>query len=378
MHQKAFHQKLIERFVNNVASEDELELLFTLVDDEAFNQVLSEYMDQDLKGKLLKAKEIKALPARKTVYKWLAVAASVLLICTIALYMFYPVKNEENLSKIHIQKSVIQPGGDYAMLTLDNGEQIILSGQENGLLTSQAGMEIYKSKDGMLVYKMERGSKSNANVKYNTISTPKGGQYQVILEDGSKIWLNAESSIKLPTSFGEKNRQIEITGEVYCEIAKDLKRPFKVIANKQIVEVLGTQFVINAYPEEEFTKTTLVEGSVSVENTSTKISKTIKPGDQAKIANSGNQNIDIVKVDVQYETAWKEGFFMFQHQSIETLMREVARWYNVEVVYDGPIPKASFGGKISKFEDVQKLLDILSEASSVKFKTEGRRIIVRD
>jgi transmembrane sensor len=376
MYQKAFYQKLIERFVNNTASEDELELMFTFLEDGEFTQVLSSYMDEDLKGKLLQARETKIIPIKKSSYKWLAIAASLLLICSISIYLFYPKQANKQVAKIENQKSVIQPGGNQALLTLSNGKQIVLANQKEGLLTDQAGIQVYKSKDGMLVYKMAKGIGLKAQTEFNTISTPKGGQYQVILEDGSKIWLNAASSIKLPTSFGDHSREIEITGEVYCEVAKDKKRPFRVITNKQVVEVLGTHFVVNAYPEEKFIKTTLVEGSVKVENTGSKAFKIIKSGDQAQIQNNGNQNINVLQVDTQYETAWKDGFFMFQHKPLENIMQEIARWYNVEVVYNGAIPEATFGGKISKFEDVQKILDILSDASEVKFKTEGRRIIV--
>lgn len=376
MHQKAFYKKLIQRFVENTASEDELELLFELIDNDEFNQVLSDYMHEDLKIKLLQAKETKKQPIRKISYQWLAIAASLLLIVSISLYLFYPKKITQQVVITETKKSVIKPGGNQAVLTLDNGKKIILSDHKEGLLTEQAGIQVYKSKDGMLVYKMDKRKRVKAQTEYNTISTPKGGQYQVVLEDGSKIWLNAASSIKIPTSFGDKSREIEITGEVYCEVAKDPKRPFKVIANKQLVEVLGTHFVINAYPEEKFIKTTLIEGSIKIENTETKVFKIIKPGDQSQIEEKGDQGIKILQVDVQYEIAWKEGFIMFQNQSLESIMREVARWYNVEVVYKGEIPNASFGGKISKFEDVQKVLEILSDASNVKFKTEGRRIIV--
>jgi transmembrane sensor len=375
MHKKVFYQKLIQRFVNNTATEEELELLFKLIEDEEFTAALSSFMDEDLKSRLLQAKEEKTHPIRKMPIKWIAIAASLLLIASVSIYIFNAGKATKQITKIDAEKNVIKPGSNQAILTLNNGEQVVLNNSKTGLISKQPGVQILKSNNGTIVYKISNTSHSNTQNEFNTITTPKGGQYQIVLEDGSKIWLNAQSSIKLPTTFGLKERRIEITGEVYCEISKDSKRPFKVAYGNQVVEVLGTHFNINAYADESTTKTTLLEGSIKLTNIQTSQGKLLVPNEQGVLIKKGNI-LAIKRVETESVIAWKNGYFMFDQEPLESIMRKVSRWYDVEIVYNNNPPQKKFGGRLSKFDDINKLLDVLEATGSVKFETQGRRITV--
>jgi ferric-dicitrate binding protein FerR (iron transport regulator) len=216
------------------------------------------------------------------------------------------------------------------------------------------------------------------NVKpvYNTITTANGNQYQLILTDGSKVWLNAASSIRFPTSFTGNERKVEITGEVYFEVAKDPIKPFKVdFKNKEgeinEIEVLGTHFNVNAYADEPDMKTTLLEGSVKIK-AANKI-QMLTPGQQASITSGG---IEVKRnVDIEHVMAWKNGYFLFDNTDIYTLMRQVSRWYNVDVKYEGRITEDGFSGKILRDVPLSKFIKVL-ELNDVKVRTEGREIIV--
>ncbi|WP_036692538.1 FecR family protein [Pedobacter glucosidilyticus] len=377
MNQRTFYQQLVERYVASTASKQELDLLFHLMDDEEFCEVMAETMDQHLLQNMEKAKQAKVVSLRKKRYRLVGVAASFILMISIASFYFVSnyTQNEKSKQPEIARANIITPGEDKAVLTLANGEKIILKEQNNELLSKEAGLMVYNSKEGALVYKAGAASSTSEAITYNTISTPRGGQYKLILEDGSKIWLNAASSIKFPTRFDSKQRKIEISGEVYCEISKDPKRPFRVSYGNQMVEVLGTQFNINAYIDEKITKTTLIEGSIRLANTQTLQSKLLTPGDQARMTSVNNQ-LNVNRVDIEEVIAWKEGYFMFNEEPLESIMRKVSRWYDVEVVYKSGIPQKKLGGKISKFNNVNELLDVLAATGSVKFEIQGRRIIV--
>lgn len=378
MNQSSFYKKLIERYVTSTASKEEVELLFHLLDEEEFRLILDQVMDENLKQRLWEAKRHNTKSILHKRYRLAGIAASFILLCSIAVYFFISdSKVQPKLTQQEKPIEIIQPGDNRAVLTLANGKKIVLKEQNNGLLAEESGISVYKSETGILVYKIGKTSSKPNSKAWHTISTPNGGQYQVILEDGSKIWLNAASSITLPTTFGNKNREINISGEVYCEIAKDSKRPFSVNFGKQKVEVLGTHFNIKAYPEESYTEATLLEGSIKIANTQTLQSKILVPGQQAELIKKNNQ-LTVNQINTETVVAWKNGYFMFKKEPLESIMRQIARWYNVEIVYQADVSKKTFGGKISKFANVDQLLEVLSETGSVKFKTEGRRIIVMD
>lgn len=274
-------------------------------------------------------------------------------------------------TKPAVQVADILPGGNKAVLTLGDGSSIMLDSAKNGNLASQGNTSVTKSGTGELVYKTS--DEISRAVVFNTVTTPKGGQYHIVLPDGSKVWLNAASSLKFPTSFTGKERRVEITGEVYFEVAHNAAMPFIVKANETEVAVLGTHFNVNAYADEKSMKTTLLEGSVKV--TRKGKSALLLPGQQADIFNSNN-NIHVLNdVDTEKEMAWKNGYFQFDDENLESIMRQVSRWYDVEVNYEGNPGKEHFTGKLPRNANVSKVFKILS-LSGIRFRIEGKTIIV--
>jgi len=276
----------------------------------------------------------------------------------------------------------LTPGGNKAVLTLANGAQIILDSATNGALTQQGNTKIIKLDNGQLSYNSVNGSSSSpktGEILYNTVSTPRGGQYQVVLADGSKVWLNAASSLRFPTSFTGNAREVTLTGEGYFEVTHDDAKPFKVLANGVEIKVLGTHFNINAYKDEPTIKTTLLEGSVKVGIGAA--SKTIRPGEQAQIEshdNSLNPNIMVQSVDVDATVAWKNGRFIFHGNNILSVMRQLARWYDVEVSYEGNVTDEEFVGVInrSRYENISEILDMLEKTRTVSFAISGHHVTV--
>ena len=261
----------------------------------------------------------------------------------------------------------VAPGKDGAILTLSNGTKILLDSLNNGALAEQQGSKIIK-KGTQLIYS---GGGDNTEVAFNTMSTPRGRQFQLVLADGSMVWLNAASSIRFPTAFTGKDRKVEVTGEVYFEVAKNPSKPFKVMANGTEIEVLGTHFNIDAY--DEVTKTTLLEGSVKI-NTQNKTSF-LKPGQQAQII-AGGEIKTSNSVDVEQVMAWKNGRFVFEDADLQTIMSQVSRWYDVDVVYQDKMPKRSFTADISRNTNLSVFLKVLDE-SGVRFKIQGKNLLVQ-
>jgi len=303
---------------------------------------------------------------------WLRYAvASVLIMGGIAFYRsgHKPAKNPEPVT-VAKQVNDIPPGGNRALLTLADGTQIVLDSTKNGVLEKHGAADFTKTGDGKLVVSTSKKIQESG-IQHNTLSTPKGGQYRITLQDGSKVWLNASSYIRFPTVFSDKNRTVEISGEAYFEVAKEKKRPFTVRFGNTEVEVLGTSFNIMAYQDEGNSKTTLVEGSVRVSNS--RNSRKLRPGQQGSVLSSGI--IKTVTVDTDSEIAWKNGLFYFKDSGIEEVMREAARWYDVDVSYKGKIRKREFTGKVSRNVNISELLNMLGYAG-VDCKIEGKKIVV--
>jgi len=312
----------------------------------------------------------------KVVRLWqrIAAAASILLCLGLGLY-YYNQKSHPQPSAL-VAHNDIKPGSNKAVLTLANGQRIILTGAINGHLAVQGNTAITKKADGEVIYDAQAGTnKSYAELVYNTISTPRGGQYQVVLPDGSHVWLNAASSIRFPTAFTGKDREVAITGEAYFEVAHNKTKPFRVSSNGQTVEVLGTHFNINSYDDEPAIKTTLLQGSVRV----TKDSRTalLKPGEQAVISDAGK--IGVKNVDTEEVVAWKDGLFQFKDADLPVVMRQLSRWYDVQVDYEGKLPQTVFSGKLHRNVNASQVLDIL-RYFNVNFRIEGtganKKIIV--
>ena len=260
----------------------------------------------------------------------------------------------------------ILPGSNKAVLTLANGQRLILDSTVNGALAQQGKVNIIKTREGRLEYHGE-----DEAILYNTLSTPRGGQYQLRLPDGTQVWLDAASSISYPTFFIGKNRKVRITGQVYFEVARDKARPFHVNANNMDVEVLGTHFNINAYSDEASINTTLLEGSVKV-NAGNANTIVLRPGQQAQVGNqlkvAENANLDQVM-------AWKNGLFNFEGADIKTVMRELGRWYDVEIVYKGEVPPRKFGGEVSRQLTLSQVLRLLQKVG-INYTIEGKKLIV--
>ena len=261
------------------------------------------------------------------------------------------------------------PGSKGAVLTLSNGQQIILDSAGNGQLASQGGTTII-NKNGEVVYDVKEADAGE--VLYNTMSTAKGRQYQLILSDGTKVWLNSASSIRYPAAFAGNVRNVSITGEAYFEVAKDKAKPFIVTVNNMEVKVLGTHFNINAYADEEAIKTTLLEGSVQVSNAADVAM--LVPGQQSRLYKTGAIQT-ISNADLEEAVAWKNGVFIFNNADIQAVMRQVGRWFDLEIAYEGDIPKDSFGGKLPMDAKVTEVLAALQQ-TQVHFRIEGKRLIV--
>lgn len=306
---------------------------------------------------------------------WAKIAVAAALILGIGIYWWSGIRETNKMAmKNNMQLTPVAdlpPGGNKAILTLGDGSNIILDSAGNGNLASQGNTSITKSGTGELVYKSN--NKAAEAIVYNTVTTPKGGQYHIVLPDGSKVWLNAASSLRFPTSFSGNERRVEITGEVYFEVAHNAKMPFIVKANETEVAVLGTHFNMMAYPDEKVMKTTLLEGSVKVSRAGK--SAMLAPGQQARLSTS-SENIRVLDdVDMDKEMAWKTGYFQFEDDNLESIMRQVSRWYDVDIAYEGNASREHFTGRLPRNANVSKVLKILS-LSGVKFRIEGKSIIV--
>lgn len=301
-----------------------------------------------------------------------AAAASLVIFISVAIYFTLRDTKNDIVAEAAPQqiKSEIAPGENKAILTLSDGSTIILDDAKNGQVAEQGGTQITKLTNGQLVYNRSNGEP--AKVAFNSLTTPRGGQFKLTLPDGSEAWLNAASSIKYPTAFTGRERKVEISGEVYFEIAHNASKPFKVSVNGIEVKVLGTHFNINAYNDEGLVKTTLLEGSIRLAKDGSVT--TLTPGQQAQIRNGSGIKV-VNDVDVNQVVAWKNGYFSFNRADVQTVMRQIARWYDVEVSYEKNIPERQFGGKIDRNSNITEVLKILEE-SKVHFRINGKKIIV--
>jgi transmembrane sensor len=309
-------------------------------------------------------------------------------------------------SPVPVQNDVA-PGGNKAVLTLADGSTIILDSAANGKLAEQ-GTAVIQKKDGQILYSRLPTADSRLPGTYNTMSTPRGGQYQITLSDGTKVWLNAESSIKYPTAFTGKERKVTITGEAYFEVAKDVKKKFIVAVSTHdsrltthdegsaertmTIEVLGTHFNVNTYKEEPTINTTLLEGAVKLNILPTADSRlpdnhsktnqsavlttlTLRPGQQGQF-NPDQQKLSLAaNPDVEQVMAWKNGGFNFNNKSFAEVMRMLSRWYDVDVIYEGKIPAVRIGGEMGRDLNLRQVLQALGEMG-VKFRIEGKKLIV--
>lgn len=302
--------------------------------------------------------------------KWLIVLAaciSVFVLLGVVFYVTSHKKSDDNYA-------VIKPGRDQAILSFENGLAFNLDSLDSGEILQDKGTRIEKTENGALAYSTTRNSVSRDEVFKNTVTIPRGGQYKIQLPDGSRIWLNAESKLTFPSHFIGDTRIVELAGEAYFEVVEDQNKPFKVLTEKGMVEVLGTSFNVSSYANEAVA-TTLLEGSVRLSTFEDTVSgtKVLEPGQQGIFTSSA---ISIQEVNTQEVTAWKDGEFMFNNEDIRSVMRKIARWYDVEVVYAPDIPNVPIWGSISKYEDITKVLGVIELTEAANFKIIERRVYV--
>lgn len=307
-----------------------------------------------------------------------SVAAAITLLLLGAGTYFFIAKRKTAPIPVAALTHDVAPGGDKATLTLGDGSVLKLDELADGALRQDDDFSIRK-KDGELIYEVNKGTQSS-KLSYNTISTPKGGQFRVVLPDGSKVWLNASSSLTYPTSFDKNVRLVRLSGEGYFEVAKSRVKgrpvPFRINVNdRETVEVLGTHFNIMAYTEEKAIKTTLLEGSVRVTKAGTRKSSLLRPGEQC--AYDGDKGFVIRHdIDAEESISWKNGIISFENADIETIMRQVGRWYDVRVEYQGEIPRRLFTGGISRKSNLSGVLKVL-ELNNIHFEIRNKVIVVR-
>lgn len=356
--------------------------------DESGNEEDIAYWKERLKGGAERITGINddttALPIQtRTVHrmqflrKWGWAAAAVVAAIGIGTYFYTNNSSEPAKQAVVANPAHIAPGRSGAVLTLADGSQVLLDSLGNGMVATQNGAQVIL-KSGELAY-APAGTTSN-DIAYNTMTTPKGRQFQLTLPDGTRVWLNAASSLRYPTVFSGNERLVSVTGEAYFEVARNNQQPFKVNVNgRATVEVLGTQFNVNAYDNESSIQTTLLNGSVRVANMNKAAPSTVtlKPGQQARVANQATAgSINLVnEVDINKVMSWKNGLFNFEGASLSEVMRQIERWYDIEVVYEKGIPNVEFEGKMTKDVPLKDLLTML-DRSDVHFRIENRKLIV--
>ena len=317
-----------------------------------------------------------ALESKVRKMKWfrLTAAAAVLIALAAGSYIYFTPAAKEAIATITIQPKqtdIAPPSGNKAVLTLSNGTKIEIDSIGNGMIALQGNVRIIKQSNGEITY---AGSAAK-EVSYNTLNVPRGSKaLGLTLSDGSQVWLNVGSSLTYPTAFTGKQRKVKISGEAYFEVSHNAKMPFIVQHDDVTVSVLGTHFNVNTYEDETAERITLLEGSVRVNKNM--VSQLLKPGQQAAIINRINDIKVLDNVNMDEVMAWKNGKFKFgENTDIEPIMRQISRWYNVDIEYKGRVSQR-FWGSISKDVNISRVLKILEATGGVKFKVEGNKIVV--
>jgi ferric-dicitrate binding protein FerR (iron transport regulator) len=383
---------LIDKCLSGKATPEEKELLnkwYHSFNDAAVDVRLTSMQNEDQIAERIKLRLLstvqnstvaKAERPHRIWWRIPAAAAVFLLIASSIFFIFNPKNKKQELAKTELNRPTpvndIAPGGNKAVLTLADGSSIVLDSAANGTLTQQGNIKVQKLDNGQLAYTVNgKQVTENDEAFYNTISTPRGGQYQVTLADGTQVWLNAASSIRFPVVFTGAERKVEITGEVYFEVSKNAAIPFKVKTAASEVVVLGTHFIVNAYDDEAAVKTTLLEGSVKIIAAGQPI-KYLQPGQQSAINKQGTITV-LNNADIEEALAWKNGRFQFNSADLKSILRQISRWYDVDVVYKGNV-NLHFTGQLTRNDNVSKVFEELVLTGEVHFKIEGKKIIVTE
>jgi transmembrane sensor len=369
-------REILNKYYAGQASDEEKALLFKLIDQlgadrmPGFSEKEMSRFIEEMDTKMADASGLQSFQIPKSsakITRWLAAASIIIILLSGAYYFLFTDKKSQSLAANAIIND-IEPGHDGAILQLADGRKIIIDSAAHGLIAQQNGTQISLNENGL---SYNTASATEGAINYNTLQTPKGRQFHIKLPDGTEAWLNASSSLKYPTVFKDKQRVVQVTGEVYFEIAPDKQKPFIAETEKGTkIEVLGTHFNVNAYNNEVNVKTTLLQGRVKVYYGNKSV--IINPGDQVQT----DADALVTKADTEEATAWKDGYFYFNDADLPTVLRQLVRWYDVEIKYEGQIPKANFVGQIPRKSTLSQVLKVLSN-SGVKFNIDNKTIIIQ-
>jgi len=373
-------QALLEKYRAGTISPEELALLETwYLQWEPEHPEISHWELLAVKDEVWQA--VKPQPAKRITFlsrPRIAAAASLLLLLAVSAYYLLHKPSPQQVpaqAAVNDANDGPKPGGNKAVLTLSNGRQLVLTDVKNGKLADQGAVSVSKAGDGQLVY--GKNGRTAGETAYNTMATPRGGQYHITLADGTQVWLNAASSITYPVAFTGNERKVTISGEVYFEVAGNENKPFKVSTGNQEVTVLGTHFNVKGYADDAGISTTLLSGSIRVSNLTSGRSSLLKPGQQAEIF-PDQAAIQVKTVNTENVISWKNGYFLFDNQDIESIMKIMSRWYDVDVAYHYTRRQERFGGTFSRASDLSEILHNLEQVGHVHFNMQAKRITVTD
>ncbi len=381
---------LLTQYTSKKCSREELEELFdqlqTPAGREAFSELVGERyealpsekegadIDWDFMFNTVTAPE--RTSSRSRILYFTKIAAAVLVLVAAGLWLWLS-RAQQKQAAPAVTAAPVQdalPGTHKAVLVLADGSSVNLDSAGNGAVGQQGGARIVKL-PGQLTY--NANAAGNEAPVFNKVATPRGGQYQLTLADGTKVWLNSASSIRFPVAFTGSERYVEVTGEAYFEVAKAVRNgqrvPFRCKVNDMEIAVLGTHFNVNAYADEAEIRTTLLEGSVQVKQGAA--SQLLAPGQQSRLSKDGHITL-ARQVNLDEVMGWKNGFFVFEEADIRQIMRQVEKWYNLEVVYEGPVPDGRFNGRVSRNTPASQMMKVL-ELSGIQFRIEGNKLIIR-
>lgn len=393
MDQESLHD-LYDRYVARRLSPSDLAELRKASDSEAFREVFGNRMDadwdalsdglqtevpQERLGRLFEGVEQRIRRSNpRRLWAWLPYAAAVILAVAAGTW-FFGERGQKSKEQV-LAAADIQPGGNRAMLTLADGRTVELSEEQEGIVVGEgityldgSAVSPEVGKSGSPKIGLGENQLPASDPRLLTLTTPKGGTYRITLPDGTRVWLNAASTLKYPSRFDGRERVVELEGEAYFEVASAFHLPFKVITNSQTVEVLGTQFNISAYADEAETRTTLVEGAVAILNRESKTVNQLKPGEQSIVREAMTE---VRAVDVNRYAAWKDGKIVLEGRTLPDILREVSRWYDIEISYQGRIPQGTFFGRANRGSNLGTVLRLL-ESADLDYSFEGRTLIVK-
>lgn len=372
-------RELIERYNQGLANAEEKAWIENWYLDESRKQESPDegnnflHLKDEIWINTLERSGLSIKPTAKRFSLWPRIAAAAVILMAVGTGLYLYNRGDRQQPDDMAIAADVAPGSNKAILTLANGKKIVLNDVAKGEISKQSGISVSKSDEGELIYTVIDDEGKSAENATNTIATPKGGQYTVILSDGTRVMLNSASSLSFPSSFKNNDRRVELNGEAYFEVARNKQKPFKVVSGLQTVEVLGTHFNVNAYADEQTIRTTLLEGAVKV--STTKESALIEPGEQV-VMNRLTMNPTVKRnVNMAKETAWINGVFSFEDDDLKSVMRQVSRWYDVDVVYAGPLSDEKYFGEISRNSKLSEVFKIL-ELNNVQFELNGKTVKV--